>query len=76
MTQNEQERMQQLLKQSMRPVAERVAAELGGDLWPAILKRLDSRPVNVPWFDWALLAAVAMWLLFSPRAIPLILYYL
>jgi hypothetical protein len=30
----------------------------------------------VPWFDWALLGAVAVWLGFFPRAIPLLLYYL
>jgi hypothetical protein len=76
MTENEQERMQQLLKRPMRPVAGGVGAELRGDLWPAMLNRLDPRLVNVPWFDWALLAAAAMWLLFFPRAIPLLLYYL
>jgi hypothetical protein len=76
MTEDERERMQQLLKQAMQPVTGMVGAEVQPDLWPAMLKRLDSRPVKVPWFDWALLAAAAMWLLFFPRAIPLLLYYL
>jgi hypothetical protein len=76
MMEHEQERMQQFLKQTMRPVAGRAEAELRQDLWPAMLKRLEARPARVPWFDWALIAAVAVWLLFFPRAIPLLLYYL
>jgi hypothetical protein len=76
MTEDEQERMQQLLKKTMRQVGDRTDAELRRDLWPGMLKRLEAQPANVPWFDWALLAAVAVWLLFSPRAIPLLLYYL
>jgi len=76
MMEHEQERMQQLLRQTMLPVARQLSAELRRDLWPGILKRLEARPVEVPWFDWALLAAVALWLVSSPRAIPLLLYYL
>jgi hypothetical protein len=73
---HEQERMQQLMRKTMLPVAGQVNTQLRSDLWPAMLKRLEARPVKVPWFDWALLAAVAVWLLFTPRAIPLLLYYL
>ena len=75
MTEDEQERMQQLLKRTMQPVAVQSEAELRQDLWPPMLKRLEAKPA-VPWFDWALAAGVAMWLMFSPRAIPLLLYYL
>ena len=75
MTEHEQERMQQLLKQTMQPIADRPGTELRQDLWPAMLKRLEAKPA-VPWFDWALAAGVAMWLMFSPKAIPLLLYYL
>lgn len=76
MMEHEQDRMQQLLKAAMPPVGERGDRELRHDLWPAMLKRLEARPIHVPWFDWALLAAVAMCLLFSPAAIPLLLSYL
>ena len=76
MKEHEQERMQQLLKKTIIPVAGRAGVELRRDLWPGMLKRLEARPVEVPWFDWALLAAVALWLVASPRAIPLLLYYL
>ena len=72
----EQERMQQLLKKTMQPVVGQASTELRRDLWPGMLKRLEARPAKVPWFDWALLAAVSVWLVFSPKAIPLLLYYL
>jgi len=38
--------------------------------------RLDEGSATVPWFDWALLAAVAVCLVLFPRAIPVLLYHL
>ena len=76
MTEREQERMQQLLKRTVRPVADHANAELRHDLWPGMLRRLEAKPAAVPWFDWVLAGGVAIWLLFSPKAIPLLLYYL
>jgi len=51
-------------------------AELPRDLWPQMLRRLDAQPLRVPWFDWALAAAVAAMLLLFPNAIPALLYQL
>ena len=76
MMEHEQERMQHLLKQAIRPVTGQADAELQHDLWPAMLTRLEARPARIPWFDWALLAAVAVGLVFFPAAIPLLFYYL
>ncbi len=76
MMDDEQERMQQLLKRTMQPIAGQADAGLRYDLWPAMQKRLEARRARVPWFDWALLAAVAGWLLLFPGAIPLLFYYL
>jgi len=76
MMEHEPERMQQLLRRTMQPMGGQDCAEPRRDLWPGMLKRLEARPAKVPWFDWALLAAVVMWLALSPRAIPLLLYYL
>ena len=76
MNEHDQERIEQLLKETLQPISVRVGAELRRDLWPAMLKRLEARPVQVPWFDWALLAAVVAWLLFFPGAIPVLLYHL
>jgi sensor domain CHASE-containing protein len=72
----DQERIKQLLKETMQPIAGQVGSELRRDLWPAMLKRLEARPAKVPWFDWALLAAVAVLLVFFPGAIPVFLYHL
>jgi hypothetical protein len=76
MNEHDQERIEQLLKKALPPIGAQVGAELRRDLWPAMLRRLDARSTAVPWFDWALLAAVAAWIAFSPGAIPVLLYHL
>jgi sensor domain CHASE-containing protein len=76
MNEHDQERIKQLLRNSLPPISGRVEAELWRDLWPGVLKRLEATPAAVPWFDWALLAAVAACLAFFPGAIPVLLYHL
>ncbi len=76
MNEHDQERIKQLLSNSLPAISSRVGAELRHDLWPAMLKRLEASPTVVPWFDWALLAAVAACLAFFPGAIPVLLYHL
>ena len=73
---NEQERIKQLLKSSMPRSSAQPGAELRCNLWPAMLQRLEERPAAVRWFDWALFAVVAAWLVFFPGAIPVLLYHL
>jgi hypothetical protein len=67
------EKIRELLRKAIRPVADR---ELQRDLWPQMLRRLAEGPARVPWFDWALLAVLVIWLVFSPEAIPILLYHL
>jgi hypothetical protein len=62
-----------LLKKALAPVQH---TELQCDLWPQMLRRLDEQPFRVPWFDWALAAAVAASLLLFPGTIPALLYHL
>jgi len=62
-----------LLKRAIAPVN---PGELQRDLWPEMLRRLDERPRRLPWFDWALLAAVAACVLASPKMIPILLFHL
>jgi hypothetical protein len=76
MNEHEQQRIEQLLRKSLPPISTRFGTELPRDLWPSMLKRLETRPTSVPWFDWALLAAVAAWLVSFPGAIPVLLYHL
>ncbi len=65
--------MGERLRSSMRPVEN---AELRRDLWPEVLKKLEERSVRVPWFDWALVGLLAVWILTFPQAIPVLLYHL
>ena len=50
--------------------------ELRRDLWPEMLRRMEQRPVRVPWFDWALLAVAGAAVAFFPGLIPALLYHL
>jgi hypothetical protein len=67
-------RIKELLQQALGPAN----AQLRRDLWPQMLRRLDQgAPASaVPWFDWALLAVVALGILAFPHSIPVLLYYL
>ncbi len=63
----------ELLRRAVPPMA---SPELGRDLWPQMLRRLNAPPSRVPWFDWALVALVAIWALASPQMIPILLFHL
>lgn len=64
--------MQSLLKQAF-PAVE---PEPRRDLWPAVLRRLDKRSLVPAWYEWLMLAVVALVLLALPQAIPVLLYHL
>jgi len=72
MTKQSDDKIVELLKQSIPPAD----SELQRDLWPQMLRRLQERSAAVPWFDWALLAALALWLCLAPGTIPVLLYHL
>jgi len=72
----EQERIQSLLKQALPPTGAQPRASLQRDLWPAMRRRLDQHSLAVPWFDWAVLAALVVCVALFPRAIPVLLYHL
>ena len=74
MNEHDQERIDQFLKMTLPPMG--AGGEPRRDLWPAMLKRLEACPQAVPWFDWALLAAVGALLVFFPGAIPVLVYHL
>lgn len=67
------ERVRDLVRRAIGPLAD---PELKRDLWPRMRARLDAPPVRVPWWDWALAAAVVVCLLAFPAAIPAVLYQL
>ena len=74
----EAEHMMRLLRSVVPAVGDR--AELGRDLWPAMLRRFDEESAHhvsrVPWFDWALGGGLLAFAAIAPRTIPVILYYL
>jgi hypothetical protein len=86
MNAHDENRMKELLKQAVPPVA--ADAEPERDLWPAMLRRLDEEPVParhtslvramqwVPWFDWALVGGLAVFAISFPATIPVFLYYM
>ena len=58
----------------------RIDAELKRDLWPDMRRRLDEgideRTLRVSLLDWALLAAVAAWMIAFPEGVLALLYHL
>jgi hypothetical protein len=74
MNEGNEARIKQLLKQAL-PTAD---LELRRDLWPQMLRRMDERApaLAVPWFDWALLAVLAICVAAFPHSIPVLLYNL
>jgi len=73
MSEKNHEDLGRALRNALPPMGQ---AELQRDLWPHLLRRLEERPGRVPWFDWALIALVALWALLSPQMIPILLYHL
>jgi hypothetical protein len=73
MTEREFDDLKRLLKGALPRVSTEPPKR---DLWPAVLQRLDSRPVRVPWWDWALLAGATLLLCLFPGVIPALLYHL
>lgn len=75
---HEVERVKQLLRSALPSVTDDVA--LDRDLWPAMLRHMESENLrdaaSVPWFDWALAAGLVAFAALAPRTIPVILYYL
>jgi hypothetical protein len=72
MNEHEQEPMERLLRRAMLPVPNDV--EWGRDLWPEMLRKLDEKPMQVPWFDWALAGGVLGLMALFPASIPMLLY--
>jgi hypothetical protein len=83
MNEHDQARLKKLLREALPPVDSGIGPER--DLWPAMLRRLNSEsaaPVssgwewNWAWFDGALAAGLVGLAAFFPVSIPVLLYYL
>lgn len=72
MTEQNDRQIREALTQSFPPVN----TELRRDLWPAVLRKLDARPIRLPWYDWVLTALSASVFLFFPHLILVFVYHL
>lgn len=72
MTEHEDRQIRDALKQFFPTIN----TELGRDLWPEVLRRLDARKARVPWYDWALVGSSAVMFLVFPRLVLLFAYHL
>jgi len=73
MNRDENEKLETLLRTAIVPIDD---SELKHDLWPQMLVRLEVGVARIPWFDWALAALVAGWILVDPQTILALLYHL
>jgi len=62
--------LEELVRRAMGGRADR---ELKRDLWPEMLRRIERPPMRIPWWDWALAAALLLCLLLFPETIPVVL---
>lgn len=53
-----------------------VNTQLGRDLWPDLLRRLDARTVAVPWYDWVLVGLSVVTFIVFPRLLFVFAYHL
>jgi hypothetical protein len=72
MSEDNDRQIRDALKQSIPSVN----TELRRDLWPDVLRKLDLRPVRVPWYDWALVGLSAAMFLAFPRLVLVFAYHL
>ena len=72
MTEHDDRQIRDSLKQSFPAVN----TELRRDLWPDVLRKLDARQVDVPWYDWALVGLSAAMFLAFPRLVLVFAYHL
>ena len=73
MNERNEEKLRELLRSAVAPVAD---TELNQDLWPRMLRKLDEQTIQASWLDWALIALVPVWFFFFPDVIPALLYHL
>lgn len=64
-----------IVKKAFPPIAD---GEPPRDLWPLMLRKLDAHTLRrrVPWYDWALLGALAGTLAAFPSLILVVMYHL
>jgi len=73
MSEGPDDRLRRALRDALPPVA---GGEPARDLWPGVRQRLAAPPAAATRIDWALLAALLIWLVVFPDSILALLYHL
>lgn len=73
MNEEQEARLRKMLQAARPPIG---AQDPARNLWPAMQRRLGAKAAATPWFDWALAGGLAVFIVFFPGAIPVLLYYL
>jgi hypothetical protein len=71
-----QEHDAEKVRESLKLVFPPVNQELQRDLWPLMLRRMETSPTIVPWYDWALAGAVTVLFVLVPKLALLLAYHL
>ncbi len=72
MNNHDERRIREALREAFPPVE----AELRRDLWPDVLRKLDTESRGVPWYDWALIGLMAALFLYFPQLVLVFAYHL
>jgi hypothetical protein len=73
MSEGPEDRLRRALRVALPPMAD---GEPARDLWPRVRQRLAAPPAAASRFDWALLAALLIWLAVFPDSLLALLYHL
>jgi hypothetical protein len=71
-----QEHDAEKVRESLKLVFPPIDQELQRDLWPLMLRRMETPIRVVPWYDWALAGAVAVLFVLVPKLALLLAYHL
>ncbi|HEU5399759.1 MAG TPA: hypothetical protein VFU86_00305 [Terriglobales bacterium] len=72
MSEQDEREIREALRRSFPPAD----TALRRDLWPDVLRKVDTESHGVPWYDWALIAVMAALCLYAPRLILVLAYHL
>lgn len=61
---------------ALRKAFPAVETELRRDLWPELRRRFEKPAIRVPWYDWALAAAVIVSVFVFPKLVLFFAYQL
>jgi hypothetical protein len=64
------------IRQALQAAFPAVDTGLRRDLWPDLLRRIETPPALVPWYDWILASCLAICVFFLPKFALLFAYHL